>query len=145
MARKIPAEALTYYASLGPQRSYQAVAKHYGVSKRAIVTLATKERWQERVVAIEQKARQGAEKRVSETLEEMTTRHVKMLHVIAGKALEALKAMPLDSAIDAVRALAIVIKEEVVPRSPWVAKRADEAEGDRFASASHQSASHSLS
>jgi hypothetical protein len=112
MARKLPTDAFTYYATLGPQRAYQAVADHYGVSKRAVVTLARKEKWQDRVVEIEQKARQGVEKKVGETIEEMTTRHVKMLHAIAGRALEALKTMPLDSAIDAVRALAIVIREE---------------------------------
>ena len=112
MAHKLPPDAFTHYASLGPQRSYQAVAEHYGVSKRAVVTLAMKEKWQGRVLEMEQKSRHNLEKAVGETLEEMATRHVKMLHVIAGKALEALKSMPLDSAIDAVRALAIVIREE---------------------------------
>lgn len=112
MARKIPNDALLQYFSLGPSRSYQSLAERLGVSKRAIVTLATKERWQERVVEMEQKAKQGAEKRVGESLEDMVARHIKMLHVIAGKALETLKAMPLDSAIEAVRALAIVIREE---------------------------------
>lgn len=112
MARKLPADAFTYYAALGAQRSYQAVADHYCVSKRTVVTLATKESWQQRVVELEEKARQGAEKKVAETLEDMVERHVKMLHFIAGKALETLRHLPLDSAIDAVRSLAIVIKEE---------------------------------
>lgn len=112
MARKIPADAFSFYAALGPQRSYQAVADHYHVSKRSVVTLASKEKWQQRVVELEEKARQGAEKKVGDTLEEMSARHVKMLHFIAGKALETLRAIPLDSAIDAIRALAIVIREE---------------------------------
>ena len=39
--RKIPPEeAFSYYANLGPTRSYAAVAAHYHVSKRAITNVA---------------------------------------------------------------------------------------------------------
>ena len=44
MARKIPTDAFMYYFSMGASRSYQAVADHFHVSKRAVVTLATKEK-----------------------------------------------------------------------------------------------------
>ena len=33
--RKIPQDALAFYVSLGAERSYQKVAKEYGVTKRA--------------------------------------------------------------------------------------------------------------
>ncbi len=36
MSGKIPPDALEYYLVLGPDRSYQKVADHYGVSKRAV-------------------------------------------------------------------------------------------------------------
>ena len=37
--------------SLGPGRSYQAVADRYGVSKRAVTALAKRENWQARLAA----------------------------------------------------------------------------------------------
>ena len=49
MSRRIPPEAFSHYVSLGPGRSYQAVAEHFGVSKRAIVARAKAEDWQERL------------------------------------------------------------------------------------------------
>lgn len=49
---RLPPEAFEFYVGLGAQRSYQAVAKHYGVSKRSVSKLATKERWQERFESI---------------------------------------------------------------------------------------------
>ena len=45
--RKIPQDAFFFYVGLGPGRSYQQVADHYGVTKRAVVNLAVKERWQD--------------------------------------------------------------------------------------------------
>jgi len=38
--RRIPLEAYSHYLGLGRARSYEAVAQHYGVSKRAITNLA---------------------------------------------------------------------------------------------------------
>ena len=45
-ARKIPPEAFDHYFSLGPERSYEAVARKYGVTKRAVTKLAKRESWQ---------------------------------------------------------------------------------------------------
>lgn len=112
MARKLPKDAFDVYMSLGPSRSYQAVADHFGVTKRAVTNLATKESWQQRAAELETKARQGAEQRLVETLEDMNTRHLKSLRVVQARAIEALRAMPLQSAIEAVRALDIGIRQE---------------------------------
>ena len=112
MAGKLPTDAFDVYMSLGPGRSYQAVADHFGVSKRAVTNRATKEHWQQRAAVIEAKARQGAEQRLVETLEDMNTRHLKSLRVVQARAIEALRAMPLQSAIEAVRALDIGIRQE---------------------------------
>ncbi len=38
MAQKIPQDSFDFYVALGPGRSYQAVAEHYHVSKRAVVS-----------------------------------------------------------------------------------------------------------
>ena len=53
MNRKIPSDAFEQYVALGPGRSYEALRKVFGVNKRSIVKLATKEKWQERLAGIE--------------------------------------------------------------------------------------------
>ena len=116
MKAKLPPEAFSYYMGLGPDRTYQAVADHYGVAKRTVAGLATRDGWQDRVARLEQEAKQKAEQRTLESLEDMNVRHLKSLRVIQGKALEALRSMPLESAMDAIRALDIGIKHERVVR-----------------------------
>lgn len=112
MKRRIPTEAFEYYAGLGAGRSYQAVAVKFGVSKTAIVNLAEKEHWQARLENVEREAQQRSDARAVESIEAMNERHMRMLKVIQGKALESLKTMPIDSAINAVRALDLSIRQE---------------------------------
>ncbi len=116
MATKLPQNSFPFYVSLGADRSYQAVADHFGVTKRAVTNRAKRENWQPRVAEIEAKARQGAERRMVETLEEMSSRHIKSLRIIQARALEALRNMPLESAMEAVRALDIGIRQERLVR-----------------------------
>jgi hypothetical protein len=115
--RKLPIDAFQHYLALGPARSYQAVADHFQVSKQAVTGLAKRERWQQRARELEQKTLERAEKKVGETLEQMTERHIKMLHTIAVRALDTLKKMPLETAAQAVRALDTVITQERAIRS----------------------------
>lgn len=110
--RRIPPDAFEIYMSLGPDRSYQAVADRLGVSKRAVTDRAAKERWKEKVDQIEAKARKGAEQRMIETLEEMNSRHMKSLRLVQARAIEALRGMTLESAMDAVRALDLAVRQE---------------------------------
>jgi transposase len=79
MNRKIPADAFGYYFSLGPGRSYQTVAAHYGVSKQAVTKLAQREDWQTRLETIERQARQKVDESAVESLEGMNQRHLKTL------------------------------------------------------------------
>ena len=116
MSRKIPADAFAFYVSLGSGRSYQAVAHNFDVSKQAITKLAIRERWQKRIDEIETTARARSETKAIETLEAMNERHMRTLQVIQRKALETLKAMPLTSAMDAVRALDMSIAKERLVR-----------------------------
>lgn len=111
MSARIPADAFDFYASLGMARSYQAVAEKYGVSKQAVTKHAVQHRWAERLTAIEQRARERSDQKLQETIEELNERHLKMLRIIETKALEALRVMPLDSAMDAVRALEISMRQ----------------------------------
>jgi hypothetical protein len=116
MSRKIPVDAFDAYYALGPGRSYQSIAERFAVSKRAIVNLAKKENWQPRIVDLERKARERVDTKVVETIEAMHDKHLKTLQVVLGKALEALRSMPLTSAMEAVRAIEIVLKNERVIR-----------------------------
>jgi hypothetical protein len=110
--RKIPPEAFNFYFELGPSRSYEAVATRYQVSKRAISKVAAQEGWQERLQALDRRAKERAEEKMLETLEDMNLRQLKVLRFIQNKAIEALKSMPLDSAMDAVRAFTLSLDKE---------------------------------
>ena len=112
MTGRIGPDAFDYYLGLGSERSHQAVAQKYGVSKRAVTRLAVKQRWRERLAELEEKARRGAEQKTLETLEAMNERHLKALRVIQMKALRALQEMSLSSAMEAVRALDLAIRQE---------------------------------
>ena len=112
MNRKIPPDAFSYYFSLGTGRSYQAVAEHYGVSKRAVSNMAEREGWQARLTELERKARDRVDEKAVETLEDMNSRHLKVLRFIQNKAIEALKAMSIESAMDAVRAYGLSLDKE---------------------------------
>lgn len=112
MSGRIPPDALAYYLGLGTERSYQKVANHYRVSKRAVTKLAGRERWQDKLIELERKARAGAEKKALETIEAMDQRHLKSLKVIQWKALEALGAMRFTTAIEAARSIDMAIRHE---------------------------------
>lgn len=69
MNRKIPQDAFGFYFSLGVSRSYGAVAEKYGVSKRAVALLASREQWQPRIAELERKARQRTDELAVESRE----------------------------------------------------------------------------
>ena len=71
-----------------------------------------REHWQEKVAEVEAKARAAAEQKAFENLAAMNERHLKSLRVVQGKALEALRAMPLDTAMNAMRSLDLAIRQE---------------------------------
>ncbi len=109
---KLPSDAFEYYVGLGTDRSYRLVAENFGVSKRAVTHRATAENWQERLHAIHEVARGRAEEAITESLTEMYARHLKLLRIVQGKALEALKSLPMTSAWDACKALDLSIRHE---------------------------------
>jgi hypothetical protein len=109
---RLPADAFDRYAAMGLTRSYDALAKACGVTKGAVTKRATKEGWQKRLTTIETTARNRSDDKLVESIEQMNERHLKTLRVMSGKALQALQAMPLHSAMDAIRALDMCIKQE---------------------------------
>jgi hypothetical protein len=112
MNKKLPPDAFEYYFALGPERSYERVAKHFGVSKRAVTKRAKRDDWQGRANAIERKARDRSDRKAVETRAEMDDRHVQLLRAVMVKGLQALKNHSLDSAMEAVRALEASIRLE---------------------------------
>jgi hypothetical protein len=109
---KIPPEAFEVWVGMGPGRTYDAVARRYGVSKTALANCAKRENWMQRLAKVEREAQLRAEQRVIESIDAMNERHLKVVQVIQGKALETLKNSPIDSAMDAVRALDLAIRHE---------------------------------
>lgn len=116
MSRKIPEDAFTYYMSLGPDRSYAKVASKYGVSKRAVANRAKSDDWAGRAESIQQESRARQDAGIVDAFDEMNQRHLKVLKVIQGKALEALRTLPLERATDAVKALELVMRQERIAR-----------------------------
>jgi len=116
MNKKLPPDAFAYYFSLGPGRSYRAVADHFNVSKTSVSNLAERDNWQQKILDLEAKAKDSLEKKMSESIEEMAERHLKMCQVVQRKALEALRSMPLTTAVEAARALDASIKTERLVR-----------------------------
>jgi hypothetical protein len=112
MKRKLPPDAFDFYVGLGISRSYQAVASKFGATKGAVVALAKREGWKERLAQIEAKVRKTSDERAAETLEEIRARHLKAARIIQGKAIEALQSSRLETAMEAVRALELGVRTE---------------------------------
>ena len=114
MTRKISPEAFHLYAEMGVERSYQAVADHYGVSKVAVVKRAKKENWQSRLRELEGRAREEADKKAVDSLEVVHARQLKAARYLQSKAVEAMKSLPPERAVRAAAALNIGWKHELL-------------------------------
>ena len=112
--RKIPPEAFDFYFSLGPSRSYQAVAEKYGVTKRAVTNRAKREGWQSRLAEIEAKARRQADKKHQEDLEAIHARQLQSLRFSQRRSIEKMRETPIETAAEAARILTQAIKMENV-------------------------------
>ena len=112
MERKIPPEAFDVYFELGPGRSYQAVADHFGVSKQAITRRAVDEDWQGRLTKLEAEARTKRDAKLVESAEQRAERHLKMVRAGQGKCIEGMREHRLKSAKDAIDGLERMIKLE---------------------------------
>lgn len=91
MNKKIPADGFSYYFSLGPGRSYDAVAEKYGATRRGVADHAKRERWQQRIDELEQRAREQADEKALESVAEMNVRHIREARFLQSKGLEGLK------------------------------------------------------
>jgi len=112
VSQRIPEGAFEFYMGLGPTRSYAAVAEKYGVTKRAVVKHAAREKWSERLETVQREARDELDKRLAGALAEMNERHMKMLRAMASRAVAGMKEHPLGTGMEAIRAAELVIKLE---------------------------------
>jgi hypothetical protein len=112
--RKLPKNAFDFYVELGVERSYQAVADRFGVTKVAVVNCAQRENWQERLRTLEAEAREKSDKKAVETLEAVRERQLKAARFLMAKALEAMAKLPPEQAIRAAPALSIAWKHELL-------------------------------
>ena len=116
MNQKLPPDAFDAYFALGVDRSYDAIATKFNVSKRTVTTTAKRDDWQGRIRAAEEKAKAVSDQKAVETITAMKDRHLKVYQAIQRKALEALRSTSLDNALQAVRALEMALDGERVLR-----------------------------
>jgi hypothetical protein len=112
MSSKVPSDAFAFYVALGPERSYQAVGDHFGVTKRTIVRTAGRENWSARLEAIEKKTRELTDAKLASDLHEMQLRHQKIVLAMASRAAKAIAEYPLTSGMEGMKAAEIAIKLE---------------------------------
>jgi transposase-like protein len=112
-ARRVPqADAFALYCGMGVVRSYASVARHYGVSTRAVLFLAKRYKWAERLREIEAIAEERMREQQVQAVIEARERHLKSLRVLQGKALTGLRDQNARSLGEATRALESGIKLE---------------------------------
>lgn len=109
--RKLPPDAFDYYYSLGPGRSYQAVAEHCGVAKRTVTSLAKRENWQGRLAEIAAKVRERSDQRKVEMEAQEKERRLKALRLLLGKSIQKLAQTEINSTGDAIRGLGTAVRE----------------------------------
>lgn len=114
MSGRLPDDAFEHYVSLGPERSYQAVADHYDVAKVTVTRHAKAQDWQGRIRELDAKARERSDQKLLEAMEVVRERHLKSARVLQAKALEALAKLPPEKAVKAAQALAIGWKHELL-------------------------------
>lgn len=112
--KRLPPQSFDDYVALGPERSYESVAKKYGVSKATVVRHAEKHEWQERLREAERTAREQTSKRAVETLQAVKDRQLQEARILEHRALEALKSLPPEKASKAALMLQIAWRHELL-------------------------------
>ena len=112
--RRLPSEAFEHYLELGVDRSYQAVADHFSVSKVAVVNRAKKERWQDRLRNLEQQSRVRAERKSLDDMDAVRERQLKAARYVQSRALEAMQSLSPEKAARLAPALSIGWKHELL-------------------------------
>lgn len=114
MGRKIPDDAYEDYLALGTERSYQALAERYGVSKTAIVQRAKREGWQERIENLQRESQKRAESQVLDEMDKIRERQLAEARFLQHRALKALQDADPSKCGQLANALNIAWKHELL-------------------------------
>lgn len=109
--KRIPNDAFDFYFGLGPGRSYEKVAERYGFTKRAIVKVAKRDRWQERLATVEAEATARADQKKVEAREAEKEQHLQALRLVLAKGVEGLMRLHLVEPTDTLRAIGLAVRE----------------------------------
>ena len=112
--KRLPREAVDAYLTMGGDRSSQAVADKFGVSKTSVVARARKEDWQGRLKRLEAEAHEKAERKAVEDMQAVRARQLKAVRFLQARALEALQSLPAEKGVKAAAALNIAWKHELL-------------------------------
>ena len=104
---RLDTSAFEYYVGLGAARSYDAVARHFGVTKRTVARRAKEEVWQERIREIERDLRSRADASAMSLIEARQLEHLtrtsalqEAIHeVVTPQRMKALVAALLNAAV----------------------------------------------
>jgi hypothetical protein len=111
---KVPESAFETYVAMGPNRSYQALAKKLGVDKRSIVRMATKEMWASRLTTIQGEARRATDKKLVGELQAVREQQLREVRFLRAEALKAMKGLTPEKAVRIAAALNIAWKHELL-------------------------------
>jgi len=111
---KIPDDAFEAYVAMGPERSYQALAKKLGVDKRSVVRHAAKEDWAGRLMKIQEAARAATDRKLVAELQAVRETQLREVRFLRGEALKAMKSLTPEKATRIAAALSVAWKHELV-------------------------------
>jgi len=114
VSTKLPDDAFEKYVAMGPDRSYQALAKRLGVDKRSITRLAVKEKWIERLAKIQKDARAETDRKLVGDLQVVREQQLRELRFLRSESLKVMKGLPPEQAIRVAAALNVAWKHELL-------------------------------
>lgn len=107
-----PQAAFTYWAALGPTRSYAAVAREFGVQDSTVLRRAKRMKWDERLARIEAPQREEDEQKLREAVADMNTRQVQLAQDLVRKGADSLVYLEPTSVAEALRLCEVGAKLE---------------------------------
>ena len=111
---RLPEDAYATYAAMGPDRSYQAVADHYGVSKGAVGKRAKGDDWAGKVAELEKRAAEESEAKAVDEMKAVKKRQLNAARALQVRASQVLQTLPPERALRAASALQIGWKHELL-------------------------------
>ena len=100
------------YVAMGERRSYRRLAREAKMSLGALVALAKRERWQQRLEALQRRRCEDADQRLVDALVERELKPLRARHAILAKKLELAARSRVQSVAEAVELLSLGVDLE---------------------------------